>query len=84
MDLQKILVNWKTTSAGALMVIGAIVGIVYALTEKGAPTQTELMTAFTAVFAGLGLIFSRDVDKSTEETNGHKEMEDAGERINNQ
>ncbi len=85
MDFNKILINYKTSSAGILLIIGAIVSITYSVTQTGeAPAQSELMGQITAIFAGVGLLLSRDVDKSTEATNGHKEMEDAGERINNE
>ncbi len=79
--MEKILVNWKTSSAGFLMLIGAVVSIVYPILQnRQPPSQTELMTAITALFGGLGLILSRDIDKSTEATNGHPELEDIGER----
>ncbi len=63
------------------MVLGALISLVYSIVEThSAPPQTELMTQIIAVFGGIGLLLSRDVDKSTEETNGHPENEDAGER----
>lgn len=83
--LNKILINWKTSSAGLLLIIGAIVSIAYSFNETGhAPAQVELMAQITAFFGGLGLLLSRDVDKSMEETNGRKDLEDVGERTNNQ
>ena len=82
--MNKILVNWKTSSVGLLMIIAALVSIIYTVAETGrAPGEAALMTQITAIFGGIGILLSRDYDKSTEETNGHKEMEDAGERINN-
>jgi len=81
MTFQQILINWKTSSAGFLLIISGIVSIIYAVNETGrAPDQSILMAQLTAIFGGLGLLLSRDVNVSTEATNGHKELEDAGER----
>jgi len=85
MKFQKILVNYKTSSTGLLIIIGAVLSIIYTVAETGtAPPQTELMVQLTAIATGIGFLVSRDVDKSTEETNGRKDLEDFGERINNE
>lgn len=50
--------NWKTTSAGILLVIGSIVGVIFA----PAITVPVIMGAATGVLGGVGLIFAKDGD----------------------
>ena len=49
--------NWKTTSAGILMVLGAAATVYF---HVGPITQELAMGAITAVLGGIGLIFSKD------------------------
>lgn len=82
---QKFLINWKTSSAGVLLIVGAVISLVYAFTDSnsaGRPSEVVLMAQITAIITGFGLIVARDADKSSEETAGVKELEDAGERAN--
>ncbi len=84
MNLQKILINYKTSSAGFILILGGVLTIVYTFAETGrAPTQAEMMAQITAIFGGIGLLMSRDADKSTEESNNNKAEEDEGERVDN-
>lgn len=49
--------SWKTTSAGILSIVGAIVTVIYA----PRPISPEVITgALTAVLAGIGLLFAKD------------------------
>jgi len=54
--MENILKNWKTTSAGIVMCVGAI--ITY-LNDK-----TQLTVCLTAFLAGIGLILSKDNDQT--------------------
>jgi hypothetical protein len=78
--LDKMIVNYKTSSMGFLMIIGAITSIIYSLQQDNFIGQVELMTQITAIFAGVGFLVSRDIGVSTEAENGRKDLEDAGER----
>ncbi len=49
--------NWKTTSAGLIMIIGAISSFFFI---EGKLTQAELMIQITAILGGLGLLFAKD------------------------
>ena len=49
--------SWKTTSAGALMILGAIAAVYF---HEGPLTQDVVMGAATALIGGLGLIFAKD------------------------
>ena len=51
--------NWKTTSAGILMEVGAITGLVYAIIGKQL-TPEIIMTCATGVLGGIGLILAKD------------------------
>jgi hypothetical protein len=55
--------NWKTTSAGVLMIIGAIVRLAV---HQGTFTEELIMGAVIAIVGGIGLIVAQD---SKEETN---------------
>lgn len=56
--------SWKTTSAG----IGAIVGGAATLYFSRASLDAQTFTgAITAILTGVGLLFARDNDKSSED-----------------
>lgn len=57
--------NWKTTSSGILLIVGAIVAIVFSAIA-GTITQGEIMTSVTAILAGIGLFFAKDEDSNTD------------------
>jgi hypothetical protein len=48
--------NWKTTSTGIIMIIGAIVAVIFTKPL----TQEVIIASATAVVGGLGLIFAKD------------------------
>lgn len=56
--------SWKTTSAGALAIIGAITTLWF---HRGALSPELVMGAATAILSGLGLVLARDNDKSSED-----------------
>lgn len=65
--MKKYMINWKTTSAGILAIAGAITRIVFALQDK-AITEEAVLSALTGFLTGLGLLFARDFDKSSEQS----------------
>lgn len=57
--MNNLLKNWKTTSAGLLMIIGSIVHLVFAI-KAGHSDEATWTTSLTAILAGIGLIFAGD------------------------
>lgn len=51
--------NWKTTSAGILMILGGIVRFYFAI-KSGLINEESIMTSCTAILGGIGLMFSKD------------------------
>jgi len=62
--MQNLLKNYKTTSAGLLMALGAIVHLVFAIKAHTADENTWTIT-IGAVLGGIGLIFAGDASAST-------------------
>lgn len=60
------LTSWKTTSAGVLAIVGGITRLVFAI-KAGNVTEEAISTAATAILAGLGLIFARDNNVTSED-----------------
>lgn len=61
--------SWKTSAAG----IGAVlVALGQVLTAFGHDNFGEAATALPALIAGLGLLFARDNDKSSEDVGADK------------
>jgi hypothetical protein len=65
----KLVTSWKTTSAGVLAIIGALVGLTFAIINK-ALTSEVIMSCATGLLLGIGLIFAKDSDV----TGGTKEL----------
>ncbi len=53
--------NWKTTSAGLLAIIGAVVGLAYGWHNLN---PTEITAAASAILGGVGLIAAGDASQS--------------------
>lgn len=51
--------SWKTTSAGITMIVGGIVGLIFAI-KANAANEAAIMTSVTAILGGVGLIFAKD------------------------
>ena len=58
--------NWRTTSAGLTMIIGAAVHLIFAVKAKTADENTWT-TSLLAIAGGVGLIFSRDSQASAQD-----------------
>lgn len=57
--------SWKTTSLGVLAILGAVVGIYFKAKGTGLD-EGSIMAAGTAILTGIGLLFSKDGDVTTE------------------
>jgi hypothetical protein len=53
--------NWKTTSAGIIMIAGGIVRLAFAI-KAGNFTEEAIMTSVTAITGGIGLLLAKDND----------------------
>lgn len=67
--IQNLLSNWKTTSTGLTMMIGAIVHLIF-VSKSGKLEETTVMTAVGLFLGGLGLLVAGDGGKSSTETKG--------------
>jgi len=65
MNANALAVNWKTTATGVALVLTALGTAIHALAQ-GEPVQWELVIA--QLITGVGLITSRDADKSSEDS----------------
>lgn len=69
------LVNWKTTLIGVSSVAGGIAGLadhLVGVADGKALTFEGLQTWGAMIMAGIGLIFARDADKSSQDSNIRK------------
>lgn len=57
--------NWKTTSAGLIMIIGSVVHMVFAIRGDTA-TEGVWTASLTAIIGGIGLIFAGDSGASVQ------------------
>ena len=66
--------SWKTTSAGILMIVGGVVRAYFAI-RSGSFTEEAVMTTATTILGGVGLLFARDNDRSSEDVGVEAEAE---------
>ena len=60
--------SWKTTAAGIGMIVTALFTmILQPLTDSDPATNPDYNVAIAAIIAGVGLLFARDNDKTSEE-----------------
>jgi len=62
-----LLSNWKTTSAGLVMIIGSVIHLIFAV-RAGNATEGVWTASVTAIVAGIGLIFAGDSATSQAQT----------------
>lgn len=67
--IRGLLDNWKTTSAGLTLIIGAIVHIAFLVTHAEPVTEKDVMLAIGAIFAGVGMLAAGDASKSKKDVN---------------
>jgi hypothetical protein len=58
--------SWKTSLAGVASILTGLLTLVHS-GQNGTITTADMTTAFTAIIAGVGLIFARDNNVSSEE-----------------
>lgn len=58
--------SWKTSTAGIAAIVVAVASCVQALFDGDPMTVPNYEVAIAAVISGLGLLFARDNDKSSE------------------
>ncbi len=58
--------NWKTSGAGIAAILVAAGAALTALTDGNDATAVDFPSLLAAIIAGIGLIFARDGDKSSE------------------
>ena len=57
--------SWKTTSAGILAILGGLARIYFAI-KSGVFSEEAFMTAATTILTGIGLLFARDNNVTSE------------------
>lgn len=62
--MKTLLNNWKTTSAGLIIAIQAVIHLGFEIHSKTAD-ENSWMIAVTSIFGGIGLIFAGDSSNST-------------------
>lgn len=58
--------SWKTTSAGILSIVGGLVRLGFAIKAKEL-SEEAIMTIATTILTGVGLLFARDNNKTSEQ-----------------
>jgi predicted Zn-dependent protease len=58
--------SWKTSLAGVASILTGLLALVHS-GQNGTITTADITTALTAITAGVGLIFARDNNVSSEE-----------------
>lgn len=65
-DITALLTNWKTTSSGILLIATALL---LPLTDGDPATTVKVgEKELTAILLGIGLIFARDANKSSQDS----------------
>lgn len=64
--------SWKTSGAGLAAIFTSLGGILTALCDNDPKTVPEWSLSGPLILAGIGLLFSRDNDKSSEDVGAAK------------
>ena len=72
MNPRAIKVNWKTSLSGMVMILTAIGNALNVANDGDPSTVIEWGVLIPAVIAGVGLIFSRDADKTSERSGANR------------
>ena len=65
--IKNLITNYKTTSAGAVMIIGSVIHLIFAI-RAGNATEGVWTASVTAIVAGIGLILAGDGSASLQQT----------------
>lgn len=77
--VDKILINWKTTAPGVLLIVLGLCGFAFSIVQ-GTLTEERSVALVMGILSGVAAVYSRAIGVSTEQENGKKALEDAGER----
>lgn len=77
--IDKILINWKTTAPGVVLIVIGLCGFVFSIIN-GTLTEEKSVALVMGILSGVAAVYSRAIGVSTEEENGKKHLEDVGER----
>lgn len=58
--------SWKTTVLGISTILAAVTGIVQSLLDNDPATNPDFTVAIAAITSGVGLIFARDNNVTSE------------------
>jgi hypothetical protein len=58
--------SWKTTMAGVIAIVTAILSAVQLLIDNDPATNPDWTTLIAAIMAGIGLLFARDNNVTSE------------------
>jgi hypothetical protein len=61
--IKNLIANWKTTSAGLLMISGSVIHLIFSIRAHTANENTWTI-AVTAIIGGLGLLVAGDASQS--------------------
>jgi len=64
--------SWKTTSAGLASIMSGLGQILWAILDGNPQTNPDWNTSIPLILTGLGLLFARDNDKSSEDVGAKK------------
>lgn len=74
--IKHLFINWKTTSVGVMLVIGALVEIAYMIVEGKPVQKVEVQATLAALLGGIGLLAAGDANKSQSKEAAQDAMED--------
>ena len=63
--IKHMLANWKTTSAGIIMIAGSIIHLVFSI-RAGSDNENTWTIAVTAIVGGVGLLLAGDAGQSVQ------------------
>jgi hypothetical protein len=63
MNLQNLSANWKTSSAGIVLIMTGLIHLVFGLIHKNI-TEQDFTTTMVSIITGVGLIVAGDASKS--------------------
>lgn len=69
--MTNLLINWRTSSAGLIVILTGLVHLLFAFKNKSF-TETDTITTLTTIVTGIGLVVSRDSKASDKAIQQHE------------
>lgn len=66
--MKSIFTNWMTSLAGIGAILGAVGVYLVALSDGDPTTVPNILVTWTAIVTGIGLIFTRDANKTSKQS----------------